>query len=86
VAPPLIEFSTAGGVRQAVLAGAGPAVVSDPAVRDDLAVGRLRAVAVDGVDLRRALKAVWIGERLPPAGPARDLLAHLSSMRRVVRD
>jgi len=82
VAAPLIEFSTAGGVRQAVLAGAGPAVMSDLAVRDDLAVGRLRAVAVDGVDLRRALKAVWIGERLPPAGPARDLLTHLSSMRR----
>lgn len=82
VAAPLIEFSTAGGVRQAVLAGAGPAVMSDLTVRDDLAVGRLRAVAVDGVDLRRALKAVWIGERLPPAGPARDLLTHLSSMRR----
>jgi len=82
MAAPLIEFSTAGGVRQAVLAGAGPAVMSDLAVRDDLAVGRLRAVAVDGVDLRRALKAVWIGERLPPAGPARDLLTHLSSMRR----
>ena len=82
VAAPLIEYSTAGGVRQAVLAGAGPAVMSDLAVREDLAVGRLRAVAVEGVDLRRALKAVWIGERLPPAGPARDLLTHLSSMHR----
>lgn len=82
VATPLIEYSTAGGVRQAVLAGAGPAVVSDLAVRDDLAAGRLRAVPIEGVDLRRALKAVWVGERLPPAGPARDLLTHLSSGRR----
>lgn len=79
-ADPLIEFSTAGGVRQAVLAGAGPAVMSDLAVRDDLASGRLRAVPVDGVDLRRALKAVWLGERVPPAGPARDLLAHLGHL------
>lgn len=79
VAGPLIEFSTAGGVRQAVLAGAGPAVMSDLAVSDDLAAGRLRAVPVGGVDLGRALRAVWVGERFPPAGPARDLLAHLSS-------
>ena len=79
IAAPLFEFSTAGGVRQAVLAGAGPAVVSNLAVRDDLGSGRLRAVPVDGVDLRRALRAVWVGERVPPAGPARDLLAHLGA-------
>jgi DNA-binding transcriptional LysR family regulator len=84
-AAPLIEFSAAGAVRQAVLAGAGPAVMSDLTVRDDLAAGRLRAIPVDGVDLRRALKAVWVGERLPPAGPARDLLAHLSPARRAAR-
>ena len=81
IAEPLIEYSTAGGLRQAVLAGAGPAVMSDLTVRDDLASGRLRAVPVDGVDLRRALKAVWVGERVPPAGPARDLLAHLGTLR-----
>lgn len=86
VAAPLFEFSTAGGVRQAVLAGAGAAVMSDLAVRDDLASGRLRAIQVDGVSLRRALKAVWTGGRLPLAGPARDLLAYLAATRRVPRD
>jgi DNA-binding transcriptional LysR family regulator len=77
VATPRIELSTAAGVRQAVLAGAGSAVMGDLAVRDDVAAGRLREVPVQGVNLRRALKAVWIGERVPPAGPARDLLAHV---------
>jgi hypothetical protein len=49
-------------------------VLSSLAVKDDLAAGRLVAVAVEGVDLRRSLRAVWpAGQR--PTGPARDLLA-----------
>jgi molybdate transport repressor ModE-like protein len=38
-----LELSSAAAVRAAVLAGAGPAVVSRLAVREDLADGRLRA-------------------------------------------
>lgn len=75
VAPavPLLELSTASAVRSAVLAGAGPAVLSTFAVAEDLAAGRLVRVAVTGVDLTRRLRAVWPrGQR--PAGPARDLL------------
>ena len=70
----MLELSSTSAVRSAVSAGAGPAVLSSLAVQDDLAAGRLVAVAVEGLDLRRSLRAVWpAGQR--PAGPARDLLA-----------
>lgn len=73
LAAPLLELSTSTAVRSAVAAGAGPAVLSDLAVRDDIAAGRLVAVAVRGVDLTRRLRAVWpAGTRLSPA--AADLL------------
>lgn len=72
-AAPALELSVTTAVRQAVLAGAAPAVLSDLAVRDDLAAGRLVRVPVDGVALRRDLRAVWAEGPTPP-GPARDLL------------
>jgi DNA-binding transcriptional LysR family regulator len=78
-APPTLELSSAAAVRAAVLAGAGPAVMSILAVRDDLAMGRLRAVAVGDVNLQRDLRAIWTGARTPPAGAVRDLLAHIGT-------
>lgn len=74
-APPALELSTTAAVRGAVLAGAGPAVLSELAVSEDLAAGRLRRVPVVGLDLVRSLRAVWLGPRRPPAGPVRDLIA-----------
>ena len=74
VAPPALEFSTAAAVRGAVLAGAGPAVLSELAVAEDLAAGRLRRIPV-ALDLGRALRAIWAGSPQPPAGPVRDLVA-----------
>lgn len=74
LATPLLELSSTSAVRSAVAAGAGPAVLSSLAVRDDLAAKRLVEVAVPGLDLTRSLYAVWpTGQR--PTGPARDLLA-----------
>jgi DNA-binding transcriptional LysR family regulator len=74
LAPPLLELSTTSAMRAAVAAGAGPAVLSNLAIDDELAAGRLVRVPVTGVDLSRPLRAVWpAGQR--PAGPARDLLA-----------
>jgi DNA-binding transcriptional LysR family regulator len=74
LAPPLLELSGTAAVRGAVLAGAGPAVLSSLAVADDLASGRLSAVPVSGLTLRRRLLAVWpLGSSL--RGPAADLLA-----------
>jgi DNA-binding transcriptional LysR family regulator len=78
-ASPVLELSTASAVRAAVLAGAGPAVMSRLAVADDLAAGRLRAVDVLDLDLRRNLRAIWVGGRTPPAGAIRDLLSHITS-------
>ncbi|MFI7589042.1 LysR family transcriptional regulator [Spongisporangium articulatum] len=71
---PLLEVSTGSAVRSAVAAGAGPAVLSDLAVRDDVGSGRLVEVAVRGVDLGRDLRAVWPTAQRP-TGPAQDLLA-----------
>jgi DNA-binding transcriptional LysR family regulator len=76
-AHPVLELSSAAAVRAAVAAGAGPAVMSRLAVADDLAIGRLRTVAVPELNLRRQLRAIWVGGRTPPAGAARDLLAHI---------
>ncbi|SOJ57992.1 putative HTH-type transcriptional regulator [Mycobacterium simulans] len=78
-APPVLELSSAAAVRAAVVAGAGPAVMSRLAVADDLEVGRLRTVPVPELDLKRKLRAIWAGGRKPPVGAARDLLTHITS-------
>jgi DNA-binding transcriptional LysR family regulator len=78
-APPVLELSSAAAVRAAVLAGAGPAVMSRLTVADDLAIGRLRAVNIAELNLRRRLRAIWVGGRTPPAGAIRDLLSHITS-------
>jgi DNA-binding transcriptional LysR family regulator len=81
-AAPALELSTSAAVRAAVLAGSAPAVLSRLAVSDDIATGRLRLVPVSGLDLRRDLRAVWLGGRTPPAGAVRDLLGHIGSITR----
>lgn len=81
-APAALELSTSAAVRAAVLAGAGPAVISALAVADDLRAARLRHVPIAGVDLRRELRAVWSGGRVPPAGAVRDLLTHIGALAR----
>ncbi|GIG65259.1 LysR substrate-binding domain-containing protein [Phytomonospora endophytica] len=73
-APPLLELASTTAVKAAVAAGDGAAVLSSLAVADDIAAGQLTRVPVEGVDLRRSLRAVWrTGTR--PTGPAADLLA-----------
>lgn len=83
ITPPLLELSTTSAVRAAVQAGAGAAVLSALAVSDDIASHRLARVPLPDLDLRRALRAVWLGPRVPPAGPARSLLTHILGHRRV---
>ena len=79
-APPALEMSTAAAIRAAVLAGSAPSVISRLAVADDVASGRLHVVEVEDVGLRRALRAVWLGGRTPPAGAVRDLIGHIGSV------
>lgn len=76
---PVLELSSSAAVRAAVLAGAGPAVLSRLAVADDLAAGRLHIVPIPELNLKRELKAIWVGGRIPPAGTTRDLLSHITS-------
>jgi DNA-binding transcriptional LysR family regulator len=71
--PSALEPAATTAIRYAVLAGAGPAVLSVLAVRDDLATRRLVRIRVDGLDLRRELRGVW-PEGPSPTGPARELL------------
>ncbi|GGX98352.1 LysR family transcriptional regulator [Streptomyces anandii] len=70
---PLLELGSATAVRGAVIAGTGPAVISELAVRTDIADGRLVPVDVEGMELRRSLRAVWPAGR-SLVGPAADLL------------
>ncbi|MUN39607.1 LysR family transcriptional regulator [Actinomadura litoris] len=73
-APPLLQLASTTALKAAAVSGAGPVVVSDLAVADELAGGRLIRVPVPELDLSRPLRAVWPAGRRP-AGPARDLLA-----------
>jgi molybdate transport repressor ModE-like protein len=81
-APPALSVSTTAAARAAVLAGAAPTVITELAVADDLAAGRLIRIEVPELDLNRALRAIWNGSANPPAGPARDLVTHILSLRR----
>lgn len=78
-ATPVLELTSAAAMRAAVLAGAGPATMSRLAVADDLADGRLYAINIPELDLRRKFRAIWIGGRTPPPGAIRDLLSHIIS-------
>ncbi|MEW2049580.1 LysR family transcriptional regulator [Streptomyces sp. NBC_00377] len=74
LARPLIELSSTTAVKAAAVSGAGPAVLSELAVGEELGLRRLVTVPVEGVALARDLRAVWpTGHR--PAGPARELLS-----------
>jgi DNA-binding transcriptional LysR family regulator len=75
MARPAVELSTTAAVRSAIAAGTAPGVLGELAVRDDLALHRLTAVAVAGPPLRRPLTAIWRTGSAPPAGAARDLAA-----------
>jgi DNA-binding transcriptional LysR family regulator len=77
-----LALSTTAAVRSAVLAGAGPAVLSELTVAEDIATRRLARVPVAGVNLHRSLRAIWTEGNLPPMGAAHGLLAHVSAVRR----
>jgi len=73
LARPLIELSSTTAVKASAASGAGPAVLSELALGEELSTHRLVNIPVEGVRLGRALRAVWpTGHR--PTGPARDLL------------
>jgi DNA-binding transcriptional LysR family regulator len=68
--PGALALSTTSAVRSAVLAGAGPAVLSELTLTEDITARRLARIRVAGVDLHRALRAIWAGACRPPGRPA----------------
>lgn len=73
LAPPLLELASTTAVKAAAVSGAGPSVLSELAVGEELAAHRLVGIPVEGIRLGRDLRAVWPhGQR--PSGPARQLL------------
>ena len=78
---PAIELATSAAVRSAIAAGIAPGVLSRMAVRDDLVLGRLVAIPVDGLALRRPLSAIWARNRTAPTPRALDLIAIAKQLR-----
>lgn len=74
LADPMMELSSISALKARVATGMAPAVISSLAVSVELSDRRLVAVPVDGVDLRRRLRAVWVAGR-PLLGPGRDFVA-----------
>ncbi|MFF3324288.1 LysR family transcriptional regulator [Streptomyces sp. NPDC002889] len=73
LAEPLLELASTTAVKAAAVSGAGPAVLSELAVTEELSSRRLTRIPVEGVRLDRDLRAVWPHAQRP-TGPARDLL------------
>jgi DNA-binding transcriptional LysR family regulator len=71
---PALELHSNGAVRTAVAGGAGPAVLSELAVAEAVADGRLHEIPVEDMDLPRSLRAVWIGARSARLDGALDAL------------
>lgn len=58
---PGLELASNAAIRVSVAAGSGAAVLSGLAVAEALASGALVRVPLEGLDLRRRLRAVWTG-------------------------
>jgi DNA-binding transcriptional LysR family regulator len=63
---PVVELPSSAAVRNAVMGGHAPAVLSRLAVTSDISDGRLREVPIDDLDLARQLRAVWLRRRAQP--------------------
>lgn len=72
-AEPAAVQGSAAAVLMSAVAGVAPAVVAEEAAAPMLADALVVAVDVTGLDLRRPLRAVWAGARMP-TGPALPLL------------
>ena len=71
--PPLLELNSVTAIKSAVVTANAPTVLSSLAVEADVRDGRLVRIDVDGVSMRRRLRAVW-NKQEPLRGPRRDFL------------
>ncbi len=74
-----MELGSTTAIKAAVLAGAGPAVVSELAVRAEIQGRQLVAVASEDLSFHRAIRAIWAPSRPPSAVAARLLAIALRS-------
>ncbi|WP_166391272.1 LysR family transcriptional regulator [Nocardioides ochotonae] len=65
-----LELASTAAVKAAAAAGGAAAVLSELAVAADVATGRLVVVGVEGLELGRQLRAVWLRERRPDGAAA----------------
>lgn len=75
---PAMQLGSTTAIKAAVIAGAGPAVLSALTVRSELQSGQLISVACDDLSLRREIRAVWVSRR-PPSTAAAHLVALASA-------
>lgn len=69
-----MELGSTTAIKAAVIAGAGPAVLSALAVSGELESGQLAVVPCDEISLRRTIRAVWTATR-PPSGSSSRLIS-----------
>ena len=81
MAAPLLELGSTSAIRSSVLNGIGPAVLSTLAVADQVRTGQLQVVDIDGLEIKRSLRAVWDGPR-QIEGPAAELIKLIRRDRR----
>ncbi|MCG7427716.1 LysR family transcriptional regulator [Helcobacillus sp. ACRRO] len=77
----IVELGSNAAVRSAVLAGGGPAVLSELVVLEDLQCGTLVEVEADfisGDELDRTIRAVWRGSS--PSAPAQAFLRSVTNV------
>lgn len=61
-----LELGSNEAIKEAVRRGMGLAILSDQAVKDDVAAGRLHMVNIAGLSLERQMFVVWDGRRALP--------------------
>jgi molybdate transport repressor ModE-like protein len=63
---PLAALASTTTLKVAAAGGDGPSVLSELAVANEVAAGSLLVVPVDGLDLRREFRALWLPDRHDP--------------------
>jgi DNA-binding transcriptional LysR family regulator len=77
---PAVELGSTTAIKAAVESGLGPAVLSRLAVSADVDAGRLIVVPIEGMDLSRSIRAVWLRSQ-PLSRRASRLLAQITAPR-----
>lgn len=74
----MLEVDSLAAVKMAAAAGVAPAILPRLAVEEELRTGRLREVAVDGLELDVWVYAIWL-PATELSSVARSFLDHLRS-------